>query len=63
MNSTMRPTTPALLPRSTTRIAVLRCPQVMIGADLAALYDVTTNRLNEQVKRNADRFPTTLCSG
>ena len=26
-------------------------------SDLAALYGVTTKRLNEQVKRNADRFP------
>ena len=29
----------------------------MIDADLAALYDVPTKRLNEQVKRNAERFP------
>ena len=29
----------------------------MIDADLATLYGVTTKRLNEQVKRNADRFP------
>ena len=26
-------------------------------ADLAALYDVPTKRLNEQVRRNAERFP------
>lgn len=29
----------------------------MLDEDLAALYGVTTARLNEQVKRNADRFP------
>jgi len=29
----------------------------MLDADLAALYGVTTSRLNEQVKRNAQRFP------
>lgn len=29
----------------------------MLDADLAALYGVTTSRLNEQVKRNARRFP------
>ena len=29
----------------------------MLDADLAALYDVTTRRLNEQVKRNQERFP------
>ena len=29
----------------------------MLDSDLARLYDVTTSRLNEAVKRNADRFP------
>lgn len=29
----------------------------MLDADLAELYGVTTKRLNEQVKRNSDRFP------
>lgn len=29
----------------------------MLDADLAELYGVTTKRLNEQVKRNRDRFP------
>jgi hypothetical protein len=29
----------------------------MIGADLTELYGAPTKRLNEQVKRNADRFP------
>jgi hypothetical protein len=29
----------------------------MVDADLARLYGVTTKRLNEQVKRNRDRFP------
>lgn len=31
--------------------------QVMIDRDLAELYQVPTKRLNEQVKRNIDRFP------
>ena len=30
--------------------------QVMIDKDLAVLYGVTTKRLNEQVKRNIERF-------
>jgi hypothetical protein len=30
---------------------------VMLDQDLAELYDVPTKRLNEQVKRNIDRFP------
>ncbi len=29
----------------------------MLDSDLAELYDVTTRRLNEQVRRNAERFP------
>jgi len=29
----------------------------MIGANLAEVYDIATKRLNEQVKRNAERFP------
>ncbi len=29
----------------------------MLDGDLAELYDVQTFRLNEQVKRNIDRFP------
>ena len=50
-------TTRAVLPRIESRIVVLRGLRLMIDADLAALYGVTTKRLNEQVKRNADRFP------
>jgi len=38
-------------------ILTLRGQRVILDADLAALYQVTTKRLNEQVKRNADRFP------
>ncbi len=49
--------TPTLLPRIESRVVVLRGLRLMIDADLAALYGVTTKRLNEQVKRNADRFP------
>jgi hypothetical protein len=35
----------------------VRSQKVILDADLAELYGVTTKRLNEQVKRNADRFP------
>ena len=38
-------------------IVKLRGQNVMRDADLAALYKVTTKRLNEQVKRNRQRFP------
>ena len=56
-SATPAATSPALLPRIESRIVVLRGLRLMIDADLAALYGVTTKRLNEQVKRNADRFP------
>jgi predicted transcriptional regulator len=39
------------------RILTIRGHKVMLDAELAALYGVTTKRLNEQVKRNRDRFP------
>jgi hypothetical protein len=39
------------------RILFLRGKRVLIDSDLAALYGVTTKRLNEQVKRNLERFP------
>ena len=39
------------------KILLIRSEKVMLDADLAALYGVTTKRLNEQVKRNRERFP------
>ena len=39
------------------KIFLLRGQRVMLDADLAELYGVTTKRLNEQVKRNVDHFP------
>ena len=39
------------------RIFIVRGHKVILDADLAALYEVPTKRLNEQVKRNAARFP------
>jgi hypothetical protein len=39
------------------RILLLRGQRVFIDQDLAELYGVTTRRLNEQVRRNIDRFP------
>jgi ORF6N domain-containing protein len=38
-------------------ILVLRGHKVLLDTELAALYGVTTKRLNEQVKRNRERFP------
>lgn len=39
------------------RILLVRGVKVMLDADLAGIYGVPTMRLNEQVKRNRDRFP------
>ena len=39
------------------RIFTIRGMQVMIDRDLADFYEIPTKRLNEQVKRNIDRFP------
>ena len=38
-------------------IHIIRGQKVMFDSDLAMLYGVTTSRLNEQVKRNINRFP------
>ena len=39
------------------KIFIIRGVQVMVDRDLAELYNVTTKRLNEQVKRNTEKFP------
>lgn len=38
------------------KILLIRNHKVIIDADLAEIYGVTTKRLNEQVKRNKKRF-------
>jgi len=38
-------------------ILLIRGEKVIIDADLASFYGVSTKRLNEQVKRNRNRFP------
>ena len=39
------------------KILLIRGKKVMLATDLADLFGVSTKRLNEQVKRNRDRFP------
>ena len=46
-----------LLRQVENKILYIRGRKVILDADLAALYDVPTKRLNEQVKRNQERFP------
>jgi hypothetical protein len=43
--------------RLETLIYEVRGQKVMLDADLASVYGVTTARLNQQVKRNPERFP------
>lgn len=38
-------------------VLVVRGERVILDSDLARLYGVTTTRLNQQVRRNIDRFP------
>jgi hypothetical protein len=38
-------------------VLTLRGKRVLLDLDLARLYGVTTKRLNEQVRRNAGKFP------
>lgn len=50
--------TPALpVDRIAQAIVVVRGQKVLLDENLAALYGVETRRLNEQVRRNAERFP------
>ncbi|TDI68580.1 MAG: ORF6N domain-containing protein [Bacteroidetes bacterium] len=53
------PTSKSLIPveRIEKSILLIRGHKVMLDADLAELYGVTTGRLNEQVRRNKERFP------
>ena len=46
------------LDRIESLILSIRGRRVILDSDLARLYGVTTARLNEQVKRNSNRFPT-----
>jgi len=41
----------------TSKIYVMRNKRIMLDRDLAELYDVETNVLNQAVKRNIERFP------
>ncbi len=42
-------------------IQVIRDKHIMLDRDLATLYGVETKRINEQVKRNKERFPEDFC--
>ncbi|HEX8077175.1 MAG TPA: ORF6N domain-containing protein [Chthoniobacterales bacterium] len=50
-------TTPRKILITDKAIHLLRGQRVMLDSDLAAIYNVTTKRLNEQLRRNRKRFP------
>jgi hypothetical protein len=54
-DSTMTPTRKIATVESA--IYLIRGQRVMLDSDLAAIYQVTTKRLNERLKRNRSRFP------
>jgi hypothetical protein len=59
MHNPLMPKAQSVIPveRIISSIYLVRGEKVMLDSDLAQLYGVTTSRLNEQVKRNIDRFP------
>lgn len=53
----MNKTAIVLAKRVGSKILILRDQKVILDSDLAELYGVPVKRLNEQIKRNAERFP------
>lgn len=53
----MTPNALVLTRKVGSKILVLRNQKVILDSDLAELYAVSVKQLNQQVKRNRDRFP------
>ena len=53
-------TTYAPIKRIEDMIFLVRAQRVMLDSDLAVVYGVPVKRLNEQVRRNPDRFPSSF---
>lgn len=47
----------ALVRQTETKILLIRGQKIILDTDLAALYGVSVRQLNQQIKRNFDRFP------
>ena len=43
------------------KILVIRGVQVMLDSDVAELFGIEVKRVNEQMRRNAERFPEDFC--
>jgi ORF6N domain len=50
-------TIPVVVEQISRSILILRGQRIFLDRELAVIYGATTKRLNEQVKRNRDRFP------
>ena len=61
MTQDAQPLPAPAIARIESRILLVRGQKVMLDADLAELYAVTTKQLNEQVRRNLERFPDDFC--
>ena len=57
MANTLLPIQTLSLKQIENKILTIRGVQVMLDRDIASLYGIPTGRLNEQVKRNMNRFP------
>ena len=57
----MAKTAIAVAKKVDSKIFLLRGQRVILGTDLAELYGVEARHLNQQVKRNAKRFPFAFC--
>lgn len=53
----MNKTAIVLAKRVSSKILILRNQKVILDADLAELYGVPVRQLNQQIKRNSNRFP------
>jgi hypothetical protein len=53
----MNKTAIVLAKRVSSKILILRNQKIILDTDLAELYGVPVKRLNEQIKRNHERFP------
>jgi hypothetical protein len=57
LDKTMNKSAIIITKRVGSKILILRNQRVILDVDLAELYGVSVKRLNEQVKRNPQRFP------
>ena len=60
-NESLRPIVEMPKEEIANRIFNVRGLQVMLDSDIAELFELPVRRINEQMKRNPDRFPKDFC--